>query len=53
MNKSRDFFVRVLVDIDIIYALPQILVERIGFTFIANIEFEKLPTFLLMQNKRA
>jgi len=46
MNKFRGIFVRVLVDNDMIYALPnQILVERPDFVFIANIQFEKLPTF--------
>ena len=35
-----------LVDIDMLSILPnQILVERFGFAFIADIEFEKLPPF--------
>jgi len=43
MNKSRGFFASVLIDIDILFALSnQILVERSGFAFIADIEFEKL-----------
>jgi len=46
MNKSIGFFARVLVDIDMLYALPnQILVEGHGFVFIADNEFEKLPPF--------
>jgi len=46
MNKSRDFFRKVLVDIDMIFALPyQILVEKPYFAFITNIEFEKVPPF--------
>jgi len=49
MNKSKSFFfVRVLVDIDMLFALPnQILVERLSFAFIAYIEFEKLSRFSL------
>ena len=40
------FFARVLVNIDMLSILPnQILVERLDFTFIADIEFEKLPLF--------
>jgi len=43
MSKSKGLFARMLVDIDILSALPiQILVERLSFSFIANIEFEKL-----------
>jgi len=46
MNKSRSLFARVLIDIDMLSALPnQILVERLGFAFIPNIEFDKLSPF--------
>jgi len=38
----------VLVDIDMLSTLPnQILVERLSFSFIVDIEFEKFPPFVL------
>jgi len=44
MNKYRGFFARVLVDTDMLPALPnQILVQKPKFNFITHIEFDKLP----------
>jgi len=43
-NKSRGFLARVLVDVDLLFVLPnQILVERSRFAFIDDMECEKLP----------
>jgi len=40
------FLVHVLVDVDLLSALPnQIVVERLEFAFIANVEFEKVSPF--------
>ena len=45
-NKSRCFFARVFVNIDLIFDLPnQILVERSRFTFIVDMTYEKLSLF--------
>ncbi|XP_019459895.1 PREDICTED: uncharacterized protein LOC109359652 [Lupinus angustifolius] len=47
-NKSFGHFARVLVDVDLKGTLPnQILVEREGFAFFVNTEFENLPDFCI------
>jgi len=41
MKKNKGYFAWVLVDIDILSPLPnQLLVERSGFAFIADVEYE-------------
>ena len=46
MNKTRGFYARVLVDVDMANELlNQILVERPGFAFVTDIEYEKLSSF--------
>jgi len=46
MQRIWAFFAKVLVDIDILTNLPsQILVERSGFAFIVDFEYEKFPFF--------
>jgi len=44
MNKTRGFFARILVDLDMFVELPsQLLVEDRGFAFVVEIEYEMLP----------
>ena len=46
INKTRGFFARVLVDLDMLAELPsQLLVERLGFVFVAEIEYKRLLPF--------
>lgn len=46
INRSLGYYARVLVDIDLSNQLQdQILVEREGFPFLVQIEYEKLPLF--------
>jgi len=46
MNKSRGFFAHVLVDIDFLFDLPnQIMVERLRFAFIIDVECKILPLY--------
>jgi len=41
MKKNRCLFAKVLVDIDLLSSLPnQLFVERSGFAFIADVEYE-------------
>ncbi|KAK7342833.1 hypothetical protein VNO80_25789 [Phaseolus coccineus] len=43
MKKTRCFFARVLVDVDLLSDLPhQLFVERLGFAFVAKVEYKKL-----------
>jgi len=45
MNKTRGSFARVLVDLNMLAELPsQLLVERLEFSFVAEIEYERLPS---------
>jgi len=45
-NKTKGFYARVLVDVDMAFDLPnQILVERPRFSFVAYIQCEKLSSF--------
>jgi len=46
MRNNRGMFVRVLVDIDLLSPLPDhLLVERLNFVFVADVEYEWLPPF--------
>lgn len=46
MQKTRGFFARVLIDLDLLRKLPnQILIEKSGYAFITDIEYERLPLF--------
>jgi len=46
MNKTRGFFTRVLVNLDMLVELPsQLLMECHGFAFVVEIEYERLPSF--------
>jgi len=46
MKNNRGLFARVLVDIDLLSSLPnQLLVERSGFAFIADMKYEWLSPF--------
>jgi len=44
MKTNKSLFARVLVDINLLSSLPnQLLVERLGFAFIADVEYEWFP----------
>jgi len=46
MRKNKGMFVRLLVDIDMLYPLPDLLlVERPNIAFVASVEYEWLPLF--------
>ena len=46
MRKNKGMFARVLVDIDLLSPLPDhLLVERLDFAFVADVEYEWLPQF--------
>jgi len=46
MQKIKGFFAWTLMNIDLLSTLPQqLLVERLGFAFIENIEYERLSPF--------
>ena len=46
MRKNRGLFARVLVDIDLLSPLSdQLLVECLDFAFVADVEYEWLPSF--------
>jgi len=46
MRKNKGMFARVLVDIDLLSPLPDhLLVERLDFAFVADVEYEWLPPF--------
>jgi len=46
LQKSRGFFARILVDVNLQYDLPnQIMVERKGFALVVELKYEKLPEF--------
>ena len=46
MKKNRGMFARVLVDIDLLFPLPDhLLVELLDYAFVAGVEYEWLPPF--------